>query len=275
MFSKLLKYDTKSVFKYWWIGAVASLLIAVFGGVCIQIVDIDYTSYEIIPILGGIGLVFSLIGMYLLPILTEILVLVRFYKHFFTDEGYLTFTLPVKRTSLLDSKIATYLIFGVSTIFVMIADALTMLAVGIPEEFFSGRFWTSIGEFFSEMYEFLGIYGAPYTVLAVLILLATAISSTLLVYVCITLASAITKRHKILLSIGIYYGVSMVVTGLVQIFMYGGVSTVITMVTGLDEALAKAAIMFMMIGVLGLLTVFIAALYFVELYLLDKRLNLE
>lgn len=275
MFSKLLKYDTKSVFKYWWIGAVASLLIAVFGGVCIQIVDIDYTSYEIIPILGGIGLVFSLIGMYLLPILTEILVLVRFYKHFFTDEGYLTFTLPVKRTSLLDSKIATYLIFGVSTIFVMIADALTMLAVGIPEEFFSGRFWTSIGEFFSEIYEALGIYGAPYTVLAVLIMLATVISSTLLVYVCITLASAITKRHKILLSIGIYYGVSMVVSGLVQIFMYGGVSTVITMVTGLDEALAKAAIMFMMIGVLGLLTVFIAALYFVELYLLDKRLNLE
>ncbi|MBQ4105235.1 MAG: hypothetical protein IJC86_02470 [Clostridia bacterium] len=275
MFSKLLKYDTKSVFKYWWIGAVASLLIAVFGGVCIQIVDIDYTSYEIIPILGGIGLVFSLIGMYLLPILTEILVLVRFYKHFFTDEGYLTFTLPVKRTSLLDSKIATYLIFGVSTIFVMIADVLTMLAIGIPEEFFSGRFWTYIGELFSEIYEALGIYGAPYTVLAVLIMLATVISSTLLVYVCITLASAITKRHKILLSIGIYYGVSMVVSGLVQIFMYGGVSTVITMVTGLDEALAKAAIMFMMIGVLGLLTVFIAALYFVELYLLDKRLNLE
>ena len=34
-------------------------------------------------------------------VVTELLVFVRFYKNFFTDEGYLTFTLPVSRKDLL------------------------------------------------------------------------------------------------------------------------------------------------------------------------------
>lgn len=275
MFTKLLKHDTKAVFKYWWIGAVASVAIAVFGGICIQIVDVDYTQYELFLVLASIGIAFSAIGLVLLPMFTMILVIVRYYKHFFTDEGYLTFTLPVKKTSLLDSKVATTFIFSFAANLLTVLNVLLMLAVGIPEHFFDPSVWKEIFDVIGEFYTEFGAYGVLYTVLAVLILAVSTVLETLFVFVCITLAASIAKKHKVLTAIGIYYGFSMVTSFLMQILSFGGVSTVITLVTGLEAAEAKAAVLFLMIGVLGMLVLAVSGMYLLMLYLLDKRLNLE
>lgn len=95
MFAKLLKYDLRAVFKYWWMAAVASAIIAALGGICISIVNVDYTKYGALQTIATLGIVLAVIGIVIFFTLSEILVLVRFYKNFYSDEGYLTFTLPV------------------------------------------------------------------------------------------------------------------------------------------------------------------------------------
>lgn len=275
MFSKLLKYDSKAVFKYWWIGALSSVVIAILGGVCIQIVDVDYTQYELIPILAGIGIFFSVLGVALLPFFTMILVIVRYYKHFFTDEGYLTFTLPVKKTALLDSKVVTTFIFSFTSAVLTLLNVLVMLAVGLPEGFFDPFLWKNIFRGIGEIYSEFGIYGVPYTILAVLILAVSTVLQTLFIFVCITLAASIAKKHKVLAAIGIYYGASLVTSFVIQILAFGGVSTVFTLISELAVNPSKLAVLFILLGVFGILTVLVSALYLFMLYLLDKRLNLE
>ena len=96
MLRKLLKYDLKAIFKFWWI---------VFGGFCDNILNTYEGDAWSVYLMMSMG---SLSGTFLnlaLPVVTFVLIFIRFYKNFFTDEGYLTFTLPVSRRKLMLSKI--------------------------------------------------------------------------------------------------------------------------------------------------------------------------
>ncbi|MBQ2943281.1 MAG: hypothetical protein IJD93_01085 [Ruminococcus sp.] len=291
MFAKLLKHDVKAVFKYWWLGAGISIIVAIFGGFCMKIANVDYTKYEILPTLGMIGVVLTRIGLYLFPLFTTILVVVRYYKHFFTDEGYLTFTLPVKKNLLLDSKIATSFIFSFMSSVLSYLNLFLIMLIGNPEiigtdemayEFSTFGWLLTMGIFgvdsFADFLDSTSSFAVPYIILLVLIAVAAVIVQTLFIYACITLASSIVKKHKVLTAVGLYYGASSVVTFLLLVFMILGVfstynTTEIT--EGLSEVESFWFTLLMFVGVLGVLLAVISALYLLLTYLLDKKLNLE
>ena len=117
MLKKLLKYDLRAVFRLWWVMAISSLGLAVIGGICLHTligVGVDERS-TIITIVAALGMLATVIGLSAFLVVTVILIYVRFYKNFFTDEGYLTFTLPVKRSQLLNSKLITTFIATAAT----------------------------------------------------------------------------------------------------------------------------------------------------------------
>ncbi len=291
MFAKLLKHDTKAVFKYWWLGAAISLLIAVFGGFCYRVANVDYTKYEVLPTLGMVGVVVARIGLYLFPLFTTILIVVRYYKHFFTDEGYLTFTLPVKKITLLDSKIATAFIFSLMSSALSLLNLFVIILIGNPEiigteemafEFsaFGWFFFMAIFgvDSFSSFLASTDSFAVSYIILLVLISAATVVVQTLFIYACITLAASIVKKHKVLTAVGLYYGASSLVSSLFMIFMIWGLfSTYNT--TDITESLNKTESMWftllLFVGVLGVLLAVIGALYLLLTFLLDKKLNLE
>ncbi len=275
MFSKLLKHDSRAVLKYWWIGAVVSLCISALGGVCMQINSVEYTKYSVIIALAGVGTFFAIVGIVLLPMFTEVLLLVRYYKHFFTDEGYLTFTLPVKRTQLLDSKLLTAFIFNTASILLVAIDVFIMFSIGMPEVVFDARTWQDLFEEIGDFFNVLGGYSVAYILLGVLIIIALLLLQSLFVFACITLASSIVKKHKILATIGIYYGASIAFAILLNILTIGGFPTVLTLISQLGENSYIVAEMFMLVGVLGILTLALGGIYLFVLYLLDRRLNLE
>lgn len=290
MFAKLLKHDTKAVFKYWWLGAAASVLIAVFGGFCMKVANVENTKYTVLPTLGTVGMIFSYLGIYLLPLLTQILVLIRYYKHFFSDEGYLTFTLPVKKTTLLDSKIATSFIFTVAGILLTALNLLVMVAIGAPELLTSPGaleeaslrviYLVSIVGFLGYTYiptvlSTLGTNGVIYIVLIVLIVLAYIIAQTLFTYACITLASSIVKKHKVITAVGIYYGVSSIIYGALQSFFLMFTFTTYDLSYEIETETSILTGVFVLVGVLGVMIAVIGGLYLLLTYLLDKKLNLE
>ena len=104
MLKKLLKYDLRSVFRFWWIVALISVGMAVLGGFA-QSILYNNDIPRVINVIASIVVFFSYFCMMGLAVLTQVLLFIRFYRNFFTDEGYLTFTLPVKRETLLNSKV--------------------------------------------------------------------------------------------------------------------------------------------------------------------------
>lgn len=275
MFSKLLKYDNRAVFKYWWIAALGSILISAVGGFCLNVANNINPVHEFIETLAILGTTFSVFGMMLLPLITTILILIRYYKNFFTDEGYLTFTLPVKKTTLLNSKLMMTMIFTFASSILLIVNILILLAIGVPEHFFSVETWTSIGDFIAGYFDYFGGYGAVYIILVLLIIVAISAAQMLFVFLCITIAAAITKKHKVLVAIGIYYGANIALTVVMEILLFGGMFSVIGMISSLESAATLLCVTFIMVGVLGAAIAVGAGLYLIQLYMLDKKLNLE
>ena len=275
MLAKLLKHDNRAIFKYWWIAAVSSLFVAAFDGLCIRISSVSYTTHESLVNLATLGIVFANLALMMFPILTEVLIVIRFYKHFFTDEGYLTFTLPVKKTSLLNSKLLSALLFIFASSMILVFDYFIVFAICDPEFVFSADFWNDLGDIFSEIYGYLGVHGAVYTILGIAIFFVAMLMQVLFIFLCITLAAVVAKKHKVLAAIGIYYGANVVSSFIMQLFSIFGLFVIFENLSYLDELASFIGFDFLFFGLLGIFIVIAAALYLAEYYLLDKRLNLE
>ena len=200
MLKKLLKYDLKSVFKYWWIAAIASLGLSAAGGFCISVMMAEKDVPALIAVLIVLTLLFSIIGIVAFSILSYILLYVRFYKNFFTDEGYLTFTLPVKRSQLLNSKLITCVLTMLCTATVIFVDIAIMLAIGADKSFYRELLW-ALSPLFEELLEATvsaWIYLCCWGIMFLIFLVLSNIFSTLFMFACITFASVITKKQRLL-----------------------------------------------------------------------------
>lgn len=274
MLLKLLKYDLRSVFKYWWIAALSTLGLSVLGGFCILILDSSIIA-NVYQILAGFAMGVVILGFVAFLILSQILVFMRYYKNFFSDEGYLTFTLPVKRTHLITSKLITATLNTVCTAIVLVIDVVVMLAIGIHNEFFSLELWLGI---YGDILDFISIVGGYFYVYIVELIVgfvALTAFSALFMFVCITIASVIAKKSKIFTAIGIYYvanGAISLVTQMIFVYAEFGLSEWIDKI---PEATMPAVVAIVLLLVISIVAILSSALYTLNLYLCDRKLNLN
>lgn len=276
MLRKLLKYDMKAILKLWWIAAVASAAFAVLGGFCIKIIDTKYTSYIFMEGVATLGLMLAFMGFGAFVLATTVLIFVRFYKNFFSDEGYLTFTLPVKRSSLLNSKLISATIISLMTTLCLMFDIYLMLGVAYPDDVFTIKLFKNVFELFLDVFDVLGIYTFIYMIEAVIGYVLLVVCGILSIYVCITSASCIARRVKFLVALGFYYAYNSVLTFIAQLLLFDG--SIIRIASLIDE-LGEGASMFgyavLFLALIAALAVITAAFYTFEGYLLRRRLNLE
>lgn len=152
---------------------------------------------------------FSVVGLYGLWILTivgvvgiaataGIMILYRYYKSVFTDEGYLTMTLPVDTHSLLLGKMFAALLCALAVGLVAIfAYALTSI---LPQVLFlieKGAL-ENIWDSFSDL-DIVGIVGhdTPTIVLGVFDALFSAVREFVLMYAAITLGATLLKKARL------------------------------------------------------------------------------
>lgn len=278
MLKKLLRYDLKSVFKYWWIAAIASIGLSAIGGLCLSIATTGKDVPPLIAVLIVFAVIFTIFGIIAFSILSLILVYVRFYKNFFTDEGYLTFTLPVKRSQLLNSKLISSVLTMCCTSAILIADIFILLALGIGQPFFD-EFLTPFVQLISELFVELPIEGHLYiftwAVLVLISFLLSSIFSTLFLFACITFAAVITKKAKVITAIGIYYAASGVMTGFLQILYMFGFTSIIDWIAELPQNTVKFFITALLLGITLALALVCLMLYTLEYFMLDRKLNLS
>lgn len=196
---------------------------------------------------------------------TFIFMMVRFYKNLMSDEGYLMFTLPVKPTQLINSKLITSIIWTIVSAITIILSLLILLAT--PQRL--NDFTNVMDEIF---HVFKASFGNQYVLVMIefiFMMICSLIQGILLIYVSIAIGHLF-NGHRVLGSFVAYF----VITTAVQI-----ITTILMLLTTRIassnfesiEAIPQTVFPFTII-VSTLLSILY---YFSANYIFSKKLNLE
>ena len=178
MLKKLMSYDFKSIFKLWGIAALSTVALSLIGGSISTFFTANMFTEKEIPtpilIVAVIILVMVLLGFVAFAIFSEILVYFRFYKNLYTDEGYLTFTLPAKRQSILNSKVFLGFATISLTTIVLSINSFIMFVIAFGKYAFTKEALKELAELIKEFIEYEYSYFAIIYIIEALILLALA-----------------------------------------------------------------------------------------------------
>lgn len=279
MLKKLLKYDFKSIFKFWWIGAVTTFALSLLSAGSITVLKNPRDLPEIVNASAIFIIVISVLSLAVFAVLTTVLIFVRFYRNFFTYEGYLTFTLPVSVGKLLNSKLIVAVVASVATLIMIFLDVFAMLGIGFAKEIFSKELWEPIFTYIRECIEEIGFEFIAYTVLyfveGIALLILAVLFSYLFLYSCITLAAVITKKARVITAIGIYYGVNVATSFILQLLMIFGFPRILDLMSNLADELILPTIALVLFGGIAFVGVICVMLYTLQHWMLDRKLNLS
>ena len=271
MFSKLLKYEWKAVSRHLGILSLCVLGMGVLAGGIVRLMDFLSTKAvnDSMAILLIVAFALMLLGMYIAIIAyglgTNIYLLFRFHKSRFTDQGYLTFTLPVSNRSIFLSAYVNNLLWSaisVVTVFLAVAMALVIgLAGNLGMEELR---WEM--EMFREAMKNSAVGG--YMIVQVIGILLSGAAGVMIAMASVTVGAVIAKKHKILAAIGIYYGQSIVMS------ILGGVIQVALTFMTFSSEMGDVAYALMSSLTYVLQIAWGVGAYFLSMHLINKKLNL-
>lgn len=133
----------------------------------------------------------------------------RYYRSRFTEEGYLTYTLPVNNHQLMLSSILAsvleILLVGLATV-AAVAMAFGIFAAELPwNEVDWGLVWSRFEELLHGLHP---VVGDVLLVLLNIVLMCLATLLTLMLAV--TIGATAARKHPVLLAIAVYYGLSLI-----------------------------------------------------------------
>lgn len=136
----------------------------------------------------------------------------RFYRSRFTEEGYLTFTLPVNGHQLMLSSILASIL---EILAVLLATAVACVlglgisALGIPWNEAPADFWPRLWEQLGAVWSEFARYG-DIAVQAALMMLLGALSQLIVLMLAVTIGGMAAKKHPILMALLAYCGIGFV-----------------------------------------------------------------
>lgn len=271
MLSKLMKYEVKATQR---IFLPMYALIIAFAGINKLFMQLNLQPADgMFAIATGISMAVYVILIAATFVMTLIVMIQRFYKNLLGDEGYLSFTLPVKVHSHIDCKMLITLMWSVLSIVVALLSVF-ILAVSTNMMKETRQIFTAIGNDFQH-------YGGMawlVAVEAIAFVLVSILACTLQIYASITVGSYCSK-HKLLAGFGAFIGFG-VVQQIVCSILLGAYTGGQQMDDFLhSHTLTDWAMLHTAAGFLGAIIlfnlIFGAAFYFLTNWLLSKKLNLE
>ena len=124
MLSKLLKNDLKRNMRWLWILFVGTIAVAGLSRGTKELGE-SIAFFKILGIIFDSIFYSLLVNVILQPFLRNFL---NFAKSFYSDEGYLTHTLPVTKTQLLNSKVITAIVEILLGFITLVISLLIMFA---------------------------------------------------------------------------------------------------------------------------------------------------
>ena len=270
MFTKLLKHEWRAT--QGMLGTLCLICLGASllgGGTMRYLISASYQDAEqnVIVVLNILAMVAAMIVVAVAGVAALFLYIGRFYKSHFTDEGYLTFTLPVNTHQNLLSCMANSAIGMVIIFFIICVSLGVWLMIGfggIPD--FYPTVWEKLPELWEVVMRVCGQMPWKYVMMFLLNTLAGFVCELVLLMLSVTIGSIIARKHKILAAVGVYYGMNVVIS------MVSSAAIAVQVVSG-GETINAMLRFFGSTGVL--MAVISVAGYFLMYYLIDRRLNLN
>ena len=264
MLGKLLKYEMKgtgrTLVPFYGLMLLLAVITRIFNGINIHKFS---TLGEI-----AMGIVAFAYGLTMASVmmLTAFLVIQRFYRTVYGDEGYLTHTLPVKSRDIIISKTVSAFLWIVLSAVVAFAS---VMIIG-----YQAGMWNELMyalDYLKEEIMLSRILGSGANML--LLGAFALISTTLMIYMSISIGQIF--KRKLIGSLGAFIGVSFIVNTITGII---GNSGIIDSWMNIDMQISAQAIArfnYFVWLMIGFYIVKIAVYYGVTNHLMTKKLNLE
>ena len=264
MLSKLMKYEIKATAR------VFLPLYALIIPMSLLTKVFLHTTADTFEIPRMITMSVYVILMVALFVMTLIVTIQRFYRNLLGDEGYLSFTLPVKTHTHIDAKLLVTLIWvllssliAALSIFILAADGNTFAQIR--------RVWVL------EFVPFLAKYGTEFWIAAlegIVLVVVSTLCQTAEIYTAITVGN-LSSKHKLIAGIGAYIGFGIVMQTIASIFVSMFKPFFENYFTATNPDFPFPAINFMLLIILLMQLIYLGVFYFVTDWLLSRKLNLE
>lgn len=279
MLGKLIKYEFKTVNRLMIPLHLGLIAITIIGRFYIQMVLTRRAENIWMGFADASLMMFYIIALIAIALTTSIyLMIIHFRKSLFTDEGYLTHTLPVSVHEQIWGKLLVAVIWlTIDTALILFSIAIMFLNQGIISSIFD-----EIPGLFLSFRHDVGVSPTVAVLVWIPLFFVAEMASVLIYYMCITVGHSF-NSHKILSSVGIYVGVNIfsnVVTGILAAiagtssggFLFSGLSVINLLPTNLDGAGA-----FWWSTVITLITALVqgGVCYWLTAYFMKNSLNLE
>lgn len=212
MLGKLFRYDMKALFRLMLPLILSVLGITLVGTASLRILievagSNQFESTLNMLLVSSLGMMVfaSILAIVAFAVIATVFILYRYYKNLFTDEGYLTFTLPVTPGQILFSKTASGVLWSAIVQVVVLLCVGVMLFLGVGEEAISA--WEELFSLFSYYEIFDSLDSLLFVAESVASMMISLVCSVVLFYLAITIGSTVVRHHKVLCSIGIYIGI--------------------------------------------------------------------
>lgn len=230
MLGKLIKYDLKAIKKVFLPFIIVVLSLSLVIPFSIRTAVFANYRNTISPNIGWgllfifdtIVIILGSIGFFASILIIFIAVYEHYYKNLFSDEGYLTFTLPASRSQILFSKTVASLVWTLIGAFCLsIGVFLVLLLAPTPDSGLIDPFIiVGIGRAISKLWELVGFWLILYIFEGLLLIALTILSSITIIELSITVGAALAKKLKILAALGIYYAINTVIGGVSQFLTF-------------------------------------------------------
>ncbi|MBQ8597344.1 MAG: hypothetical protein IJ409_06110 [Lachnospiraceae bacterium] len=274
MLGKLLKHEWRATWKVptFLVGLNLFCALAAGASFALPIWDSEWVGLPISAVMVLMLFYFAMIGS---TLGITIYMAVRYYKNMFTDEGYLTHTLPATPRQLLLTKVinmsAWSLISVVSVLVGIFGFIVLMLLFLAPDGI-------SLGEAIAEIWVVLDdpmMEGWQlFMVIMILFFFVSAFSGTMMIIGSVNIGQMV-RKHRILGAVGAYFAIYTVIQTISMIIMFPMMFGMAFSMENMDEV-SVFAIYNPIYGVM--MVVFLittVVLYFVSEYLLRRKLELE
>ncbi len=267
MLGKLLKYEFKATARTF-LPLYGVLILLAFVNRFFSSIGTFRSSFDAPSAIAMTVFVCILIAI---GVLTVVVMIQRFYNNLLTDEGYLMFTLPVRTSSLLWSKliIATFWI----VLSIVIAMFSIFIIVGSPE--IIKELWSQIPVLFNKFLQLSGIdkmNGIAFLFETILCMFSSLISGILMVYASIALGHLVPKYRMlsafgafILLNI-LFQTLGSIAINILDPFFNSAFSSGTMDILFLHSIINISSLFFIVAS---------AACFIVTYYILKNRLNIE
>ena len=294
MLGKLMKYEWKNTWKVGCLMLLGMFLITVIGCVVLRMPGVtaifDGNASVAMSWLGISSFVATLI-LYVIMLMAAtwgimIFLGIRFYRSMYSDEGYLSHTLPVTANQLFLSKVLVggiwYLLIligiGVSVVALVLSMVIGMINIGEVHNAlaeYGGNIWTFLAEGISQIADIyqseMGINLLHYTVTVSITFLIGPFITMITLFGALTIGQ-LSSKHKGLMGILTYAGLtilsSLIGSTVQSALMFS--SNMVTRPSGFTLSVNSAYD----INVLTSLLI-AAIMYGVSYYILNKKLNLD